>query len=125
MDQLKNGIGLRSLGQQDPAAAYAHEGFEMFDEMISGIKEDMVKFCYNVTIQTNTERKTVIGKGSERKAEFDARQYAEGSPESADVPEREFKQQTVIRSQPKIGRNEPCPCGSGKKYKNCCGRNEQ
>lgn len=124
MDQLKNGIGLRALGQQDPAAAYAHEGFEMFDEMISGIKEEMVRFCYNVTLQTNTERRSVIGKGSERKAEFDASQYAERSPEGAEVPEREFKQQTVVRSQPKIGRNEPCPCGSGKKYKNCCGRNE-
>ncbi len=124
MDQLKNGIGLRALGQQDPAAAYAHEGFDMFDEMISGIKEEMVKFCYNVTLQTNTERKSVIGKGSEQKAEFDASQYAGDAPGETEVPEREVKQHTVVRAEPKIGRNDSCPCGSGKKYKNCCGKNE-
>lgn len=65
MDQLKNGIGLRALGQQDPAAAYASEGFDMFELMIGDIKEQTVRFCYNVTVQTNTERKQVISGGRE------------------------------------------------------------
>ena len=67
MDQLKNGIGLRALGQQDPAAAYANEGFDMFQAMVQSIKEDTVKFCYNVTIETSTQRKNVMGKGTGRK----------------------------------------------------------
>ena len=69
MDQLKTGIGLRGLGQQDPAMAYAAEGFDMFEEMISNIKEEAVKFCFNVTIQTNAERKQVMEAKSAQKEE--------------------------------------------------------
>ena len=125
MDQLKSGIGLRGLGGQDPAAAYAQEGFDMFELLISSIKEDFVKFCYNVTVQTTTERKDVIGTGESRKDEFDEDAVMSGGqdvPAGEVVPEREHKQQTVRRDAPKVGRNDPCPCGSGKKYKHCCGR---
>ncbi|MDO4834240.1 MAG: preprotein translocase subunit SecA [Bacillota bacterium] len=137
MDQLKSGIGLRGLGGQDPAAAYAHEGFAMFELMISSIQEEFVRNCYNVTVTTHSERKNVIGSGQSRKDEFDdsemreaaARQRAGGGSVDMDsapaaVPERARKQETVRREQPKIGRNDPCPCGSGKKYKHCCGRNQ-
>ncbi|MDD6477860.1 MAG: preprotein translocase subunit SecA [Eubacteriales bacterium] len=125
MDQLKSGIGLRGLGGQDPAAAYAQEGFDMFELLVNSIKEDFVKFCYNVTVQTTTERKDVIGTGESRKDEFDEEAVMSGGqdvPAGAVVPEREHKQQTVRRDAPKVGRNDPCPCGSGKKYKYCCGR---
>lgn len=130
MDQLKSGIGLRALGQQDPAAAYAKEGFDMFEQMISAIQEDTVKYCYNVTVETKTERKAILEAGEAKKSEFidegvvRAMQGGSELPEDAQVPEREHKQETVRRDQPKVGRNDPCPCGSGKKYKNCCGRNE-
>ena len=127
MDQLRNGIGLRALGQQDPAAAYAQEGFDMFELMVQSIKEDTVKFCYSVTVQTRTERRDVIGTGKERKDEFvdEGPIVEEGEfPEEGEIPEREVKQQPYRREHPKIGRNDPCPCGSGKQYKNCCGRNE-
>lgn len=128
MDQLKSGIGLRGIGQQDPAAAYAQEGFDMFEEMIGSIKEETVRFCYNVTIATNTERKQVTEEGEERKEDASAaeRQFAEsnGMPSETEVPEREHKQETVRRDHPKVGRNDPCPCGSGKKYKHCCGRDQ-
>ena len=127
MDQLRNGIGLRALGQQDPAAAYAQEGFDMFELMVQSIKEDTVKFCYSVTVQTRTERRDVIGTGKERKDEFvdEGPIVEEGEfPEEGEIPERAVKQQPYRREHPKIGRNDPCPCGSGKKYKNCCGRNE-
>ena len=125
MDQLKSGIGLRGLGGQDPAAAYAQEGFDMFELLVNSIKEDFVKFCYNVTVQTTTERKDVIGTGESRKDEFDEEAVMSGGqdvPAGAVVPEREHKQQTVRRDAPKVGRNDPCPCGSGKKYKHCCAR---
>ena len=118
MDQLRNGINLRALGQQDPAAAYAHEGFDMFELMIQQIKEETVMFCYNVTLQTNTERKQVIGDGKGIKEE-----YQEDALPNEQVKAKETqKPQTYRRDSEKIGRNEPCPCGSGLKYKNCCGK---
>ena len=127
MDQLKNGIGLRALGQQDPAAAYSNEGFDMFELMVQSIKEETVKYCFNITVQTSTERKNVMGSGEGMKEEFEDE---EGRPVSQDadmpaqtqVPERDHKQAPVKRDLPKVGRNDPCPCGSGKKYKHCCGR---
>lgn len=130
MDQLKSGIGLRALGQQDPAAAYAKEGFDMFEQMISAIQEDTVKYCYNVTVETKTERKAIMEAGEAKKSEYiddDMVRAMQGGgelPEEAQVPDREAKPQTVRRDHPKVGRNDPCPCGSGKKYKNCCGKNE-
>ncbi len=128
MDQLRHGIGLRALGQQDPARAYSAEGFDMFDLMIKNIKEDTVKFCFNVTLQTDTTRKQIIGTGEGRKDEFadtaneDQVEYSGNAPAAAKVPERERKQETV-RKGVTIGRNDPCPCGSGAKYKKCCGKN--
>ena len=125
MDQLKNGIGLRGIGQQDPAQAYAKEGFDMFEEMIGAIKEETVRFCYNVTIATNTERRQVTGEGEEVKEEAQRATAAEENmPGETQIPEREHKQEPVKRDHPKVGRNDPCPCGSGKKYKHCCGRDQ-
>ena len=127
MDQLKSGIGLRGLGGQDPAAAYAQEGFDMFELMINSIKEEFVKFCYNVTVETRTERKNILGTGEGRKEEYhdeDLPGAGNGEmPQQTEIPDRERKQEPVRRDAPKIGRNDPCPCGSGKKYKHCCGRN--
>ncbi len=128
MDQLKSGIGLRALGQQDPAAAYAKEGFDMFEQMISAIQEDTVKYCYNVTVETKTQRKAIMEAEKATKSDYvddSASRAMQGQgqlPEEAQVPEREGKPETYRREQPKVGRNDPCPCGSGKKYKNCCGR---
>lgn len=128
MDQLKNGIGLRALGQQDPAAAYANEGFDMFQAMVQSIKEDTVKFCYNVTIETSTQRKNVMGKGTGRKDDYDDETAVsiqgeeDASRNSRQIPTEDYKPEPVKRDTPKIGRNDPCPCGSGRKYKHCCGR---
>ena len=123
MDQLREGIGLRSLGQQDPVAAYANEGFDMFDAMINEIREETVTYCYSVTLETDTERRTEYAISDARKDEYvdDAAALESAAPErDAQVPEREHVQETYRRQQPKVGRNDPCPCGSGKKYKNCC-----
>ena len=136
MDDLKQGIGLRAIGQKDPAAAYANEGFDMFEEMIGEIQQETVKYCYNVTVRTNTHRRSVIGHGDARKDEYRgdaaslARRAAQEAPAGGGMaaagqmpgaaPEEVKKQETVRRQTPKIGRNDDCPCGSGKKYKNCC-----
>jgi preprotein translocase subunit SecA len=131
MDQLRSGIGLRAIGQQDPATAYAQEGFDMFELMLDSIKEDTVMFCFNATVETKTERKQVISGGKEVKEEDAGHYLGEGAPgmggdvpAETEVPEREQRQETVRREGAKVGRNDPCPCGSGKKYKNCCGKNE-
>ena len=132
MDQLRYGIGLRAIGQQDPAKAYAHEGFDMFELMLESIKEDTVKFCYGATVRTNTERVQVSSGGKAVKEEDLDGYFGSGGgaqddmaslPEAANVPEREQKAEPVRRTEEKVGRNDPCPCGSGKKYKNCCGSN--
>ena len=147
MDQLKSGIGLRSIGQMDPAAEYAKEGFDMFDQMIGAIQEDTVKYCYNVSVETTTERRAVVSGGEARKDEFvdeeieaanAANAAAKGGKgkggkggvkgvpaRGAKVPPRESKPMTVKRAEPKISRNAPCPCGSGKKYKNCCEKKDK
>ncbi|MBE6031878.1 MAG: preprotein translocase subunit SecA [Firmicutes bacterium] len=130
MHQLRSGINLRALGQQDPAAAYSHEGFDMFEAMIRDIQDNTIKFCYNVTIQTETTRKQVVNIGESRKDEFRSSEGGQapqsapagGLPEEApkEAPQR-VKPQPVRKTAPEVGRNDPCPCGSGKKYKKCCG----
>ena len=137
MDDLKQGIGLRSIGQKDPAAAYANEGFDMFEEMIGEIQHETVKYCYNVTVRTDSRRRSIIGRGDARKDEYrgDAASMARRAAASGEgmapgaaaagqmpgaAPEEIKKQETVRRQAPKVGRNDDCPCGSGKKYKNCC-----
>ena len=132
MDQMKSGIGLRALGQQDPAAAYAKEGFDMFEQLIGEIQENTVRYCYNVTLKTDTRRKAVTSGGEARKSDYVDEEAASGGkapaggaqngsmPKAAPKADRVHKQETVRREGPKVGRNDPCPCGSGKKYKNCC-----
>ena len=105
MDHLKQGMGLRAYKQQDPIQAYQMEGSAMFEEMIEGIKLDTVKFLYHIQIQKPVERERV----------------AEETSASHGGDEGDTKKQPV-RNENKVGRNDLCPCGSGKKYKNCCGR---
>ena len=133
MDELKQGIGLRALGQINPANAYAQEGFDMFESMVGDIREQAVRYCYNVTVNTATQRRQIIAGGENRKEEFHDEalqgqsqrsrqpgQSNQGMPQAAPRPVEVQKPVTVKRETPKVGRNESCPCGSGKKYKNCC-----
>ena len=110
IDQLKEGIGLRGYGQQDPLRAYQREGFEMFAEMIERIKEDVIGQLFHVQV-TREEEVEELDQQARQETEFVlSRGQGEG-----------VKQKPVVSGQ-KIGRNEPCPCGSGKKYKKCCGK---
>ena len=115
MDELKNGIGLRAYGQQDPVVKYRIEGMDMFDEMISDIKVDVTKILMNIRQQGEAKRQETVkitGAALEAIHSVDG-----GSKIGTDVD------RTIRNDGPKIGRNDPCPCGSGKKYKNCCGKN--
>ena len=102
MDQLRQGIGLRAIGQQDPVVAYKLEGFDMFDNMTKAIQEDTIRYLYNFTIEEPIQRKQLID--------------VEKISSNADEGNR------PIKKNEEIGRNDECPCGSGKKYKKCCGR---
>ena len=103
MAQLKQGIGLRAMGQEDPVRAYQVEGFDMFEEMISSIQEDTVRYMFNFKIEKNVERKRVA------------------KITGTNQGNQNNKPKTVVKGK-KVGRNETCPCGSGKKYKKCCGQ---
>ena len=115
MDELKNGIGLRVYGQKDPVVQYRLEGFDMFDEMINDIKFDVTKILMHIRQQGEVKRQETVkitGEALEAIHSVDG-----GSKIGTDVD------RTVRNEGPKVGRNDPCPCGSGKKYKNCCGKN--
>ena len=104
MDQLRQGIGLRALGQQDPVIAYKMEGFDMFDDMVKHIQEDTVRYLFNITIeQQPKERKSVV------------------DVDTLSSPSDLADKSPVVKEKT-VGRNEPCPCGSGKKFKHCCGK---
>ena len=110
MESMKEGIGLRGYGQLDPLREYKKEGFALFESLMDRIREE--------TLVTLSRIQLLKKKPAEEPARGKVRsmQYSHGG--SAERPE------TVKREGKKIGRNEPCPCGSGKKYKKCCGRNE-
>lgn len=103
MDQLRQGIGLRAIGQQDPVLAYTNEGFDMFNEMNHHIKEETIKYLFNITVEEKVERKQVI----------------DVDHLSSNIVDGDVQQ---VKKGPETGRNDECPCGSGKKYKNCCGK---
>ncbi len=105
MDQLRQGIHLRAYGQNDPLREYRFEGFEMFEQMIASIEEEVSMYIMKAQVQQNLERKEV----------------AKGKAVHQSTDDGKPKKRKPIRKGPTIGRNDPCPCGSGKKYKNCCG----
>ena len=103
MDQLRQGIGLQAYGQRDPLVEYKMAGFDMFDSMIAAIQEDTVRLLYHVQVEQKVEREQV------------AKVTGTNKDETA-------KTATKKRTEAKVYPNDPCPCGSGKKYKQCCGR---
>ena len=104
MTELRDGIGLRAYGQRDPVIEYKREGYEMFEEMVRLIQEDTIRRLYFTVLAKPMERTQV------------AKPTTESHGETAEQPKKPAK------TAAKVGRNDPCPCGSGKKYKNCCGK---
>ena len=122
MDELKNGIGLRAYGQHDPVVVYRTEGGEMFDEMSYDIKSDVVRLLMHITKRDEGQKREETAKITDAKLQQEkaAIELVDGktSPKEGGI------NRTIVNEEPKIGRNDPCPCGSGKKYKQCCGRNQ-
>ena len=106
MDELRRGIHLRAIGQHDPVVVYRNEGFEMFEQMVAAIREDTARIMLTVEIQ--------------QQQPLERKQVAKETGTSADGTDK--KQPIRKKASEKVGRNDPCPCGSGKKYKQCCGR---
>ena len=98
MDELKKGIGLRSYGQKNPVVEYRMEGMDMFDDMVASIREDTVRMLFTIQVRKNS-----------------------AAPKREDVLKPGEHHNMTVRKAKKPGRNDLCPCGSGKKYKNCCG----
>ena len=118
MDELKNGIGLQGYAQKDPVVQYRIVGTDMFDQMIESIKIDVVKLLMNLRKQKDL-RRTETAKITQ--TALQPLKSVDGGQSTIENPD---VNRTVVRETPKVGRNDPCPCGSGKKYKNCHGRNQ-
>ncbi|MBD5539319.1 MAG: preprotein translocase subunit SecA [Desulfovibrio sp.] len=128
MDALRDGIGLRGYGQRDPKLEYKREGFEMFQDMLFQIRESVFRALTRVRVQVVSPEEEEARAQAEREAmarEFRHREepaelsYSGGGETVGEAPARK-----PVRAAPRVGRNDPCPCGSGKKYKKCCGRGQ-
>ncbi|MDP2928809.1 MAG: preprotein translocase subunit SecA [Candidatus Omnitrophota bacterium] len=132
MDSLREGIGLRAYGQRDPLIEYQHEGYDMFSDMIDRIKEETLEYLYKVKAVEEKEKATGVFDISHQNLVHEEKSQFQGvkanSSEDLSVGLRENRSaeqgrvETYKREEPKVGRNDPCPCGSGKKYKKCCGK---
>lgn len=109
MDALREGIGLRAYGQRDPLVEYKFEAYEMFEAMKEAIVDDVVRYMYRVNVVTQPVVEDHLSEASTNNPNVD------GSTETPKEP---------VRNDSTVGRNDPCPCGSGKKYKNCCSKNQ-
>ena len=111
MDMLREGVGLRAYGQKDPLVEYKFEAFDMFEAMIEAIEDDVVKYMYRVNVVSQPMMTM-----------DDPLENATMNNPMVDTSDGEAVKEPVVNKGPEIGRNDPCPCGSGKKYKNCCGK---
>jgi preprotein translocase subunit SecA len=121
LDHLKEGIGMRAYGQRDPLVEYKRESFELFQDMMDRVEDQVVQYLFRLELRQAQPQQRRVVQAREVKAETSAlageRPEAQRSPGSGTPT-------TVRRSTPKVGRNDPCPCGSGKKYKKCHGAGE-
>ena len=124
MDHLRQGIHLRAYAQKNPKQEYKREAFSLFESMLSSLKHDVVRFLANVRIQREDELEEL----ERQRREEQARKQMEFQHANASaMPEQEQQataeeQAPFVRQGAKVGRNDPCTCGSGKKYKQCCGK---
>ena len=115
LDLLKEGIGLRGWGQKNPLIEYKREAFVMFQDMLEAIRQDVVRHIFHLNIERFNQRELE----KKREQELEQLNLVSGAPVGPEATPQAPAQ--AKRDAPKVGRNEPCPCGSGKKYKKCCG----
>jgi preprotein translocase subunit SecA len=123
MDVLRSGIGLRSYAQLDPKIEYKSEGGEMFEQMLIRVADEVTGLLFRVEVEERTDRQVggIWGMSEMRQEQFNVEEYAKRQEQLADNAGARPAAKPIRVSQ-KVGRNEPCPCGSGKKFKHCCGR---
>jgi preprotein translocase subunit SecA len=119
IDHLKQGIGLVGYGQKDPLVEYKKESFDLFQAMLDRIDTSTIRSLFNLQVSTEQTPETIQQRRPPRRPS--ALTFTGPNQGAAAAGEEAGKTKTVTRDQPKVGRNEPCPCGSGKKYKKCCG----
>ncbi len=124
MDHLRSGVGLRSYAEQDPRIVYKREGFRLFSEMLSSVRNRVTDIVFKAQLGAEAEMESVYQVSQLVHDQLSG--YDDLARDMADqqAAAEAQKIQTIVRNQPKVGRNDPCPCGSGKKYKKCCGRNQ-
>jgi len=124
MDELRRGIGLRAIGQKDPLLEYQFESYNLFQEMLDRVRLAIVEYFFRVTVVTEESGKGRPGDGLRESSDsiLPGTMAAGGKPVGRPGPP-EGASREPVRKGKKVGRNDPCPCGSGKKYKHCCGRN--
>jgi preprotein translocase subunit SecA len=122
MDRLKESIFLRSFAEKDPKIEYKREGYKMFQEMLSSVRQRVTDTIFKVRLSADENTKNVYSGQSE--SHDAAKQFARNETQraAAMAPQRSGHAAPIVNKDPKIGRNDPCPCGSGKKYKKCCGK---
>ena len=122
MDELRRGIGLRAIGQKDPLLEYQFESYNLFQEMMLRVRESFAEQFFRVRVVSEEERRSPrrVSEGRDFVLPGFGRGQEDAVPE--ELPRGEGRPEP-IRKGPRVGRNDPCPCGSGKKYKHCCGKN--
>ena len=124
MDQLRQGIGLRAYAQKNPKQEYKRESYDLFEQLLENIKHETIKYLSHVEVSSkdDVERMEQQRKRQETQHQYQHAQVANMGGEDAEEQNSTETSQPVVRSAPQVGRNSPCPCGSGKKYKQCCGK---
>ena len=123
MDHLKESVMLRAYAEKDPKIEYKHEGHRMFNEMLEGIEDKVTDIIFRVRLEAGQRSKSVYNVSETQHADVNQFEMAQRQRAAAQAPQGERKTKQIKLDQPKVGRNDPCPCGSGKKYKKCCGKN--
>jgi preprotein translocase subunit SecA len=121
MDHLKSGIGLRGFAEQDPRVAYKREGANQFQEMLAAVRDKVTDMIFKVRLTAGQEMANVYQISNMVHEQLTGYDHLTQGMDAQD-PGAPQKVETIKRDVPKVGRNDPCPCGSGKKYKKCCGR---
>jgi preprotein translocase subunit SecA len=124
MDQLRQGIGLRAYAQKNPKQEYKRESYDLFEQLLENIKHETIKYLSHVEVSSrdDVERMEKQRRSQETQHQYQHAQVADMAGEEKDQQSSTDTSKPVIRSTPKVGRNSACPCGSGKKYKQCCGK---
>jgi len=123
MDHLKSSIHFRAFAEKDPKTEYKREGFRMFNEMLETIEDRVTDIIFKVHLEAGARARSVWNVSQTVHDEVGQFEMAERQRAAAQAPQGEQKVKQIRLEHPRVGRNDPCPCGSGKKYKKCCGKN--